>query len=123
LTDSLKGFGDNLNPQESRVARSFAVIAMAGELAVKWGILPWKQNSALDAAVRIFERWRATQPVSNKSKEHAQILERISDFIDSHSRLSLNSLSNFSISSASQQAISRVVHAERIAFLTHMLSR
>jgi putative DNA primase/helicase len=85
LAGSLKGFGDGLNPQESRVARSFAVIALAGELAIKWSILPWNHKIAWDAAVRIFKHWRATQLASTKSREHAQILERISDFLDSHS--------------------------------------
>jgi putative DNA primase/helicase len=42
-----KAFGDNLNAQDARVARSFAIVALAGQLAIKWGILPWKEQSPL----------------------------------------------------------------------------
>jgi putative DNA primase/helicase len=79
-----KAFGENLNAQDTRVARSFAAIALAGELAIKWGILPWEEGSAVTAAVEIFNRWKTTQPQSTKSKEHEQILRCLSDFIDAH---------------------------------------
>ena len=57
---------------------------MAGELAIKWSILPWKEGSAIIAAVEIFKHWQTTQPQSKKSKETEQILESLSDFIDTH---------------------------------------
>jgi putative DNA primase/helicase len=55
---------------------------LAGELAIEWGILPWTANSALLAAVEIFNHWKATQPKSDKSKEHTQILNGVRDFIE-----------------------------------------
>jgi putative DNA primase/helicase len=79
-----KAFGDNLNAQDTRVARSFAAIALAGQLAIKWGILPWEEQSVLTAAVEIYKHWKTTQPQSAKSKEHEQILRSLSDFIDAH---------------------------------------
>jgi len=84
LTDSLKLFGNDLSAQEGRVARSFALVAVAGELAIEWGVLPWRKQSASDAALAVFKNWRAAQPKSAKSKEHGQILERIVDFIEKH---------------------------------------
>ena len=62
----------------------FALVALAGELAIAWGIFPWKEGSAQAAALVIFERWRAAQPQSAKSREHAQILKAIKDFIDTY---------------------------------------
>jgi putative DNA primase/helicase len=76
--------GSDLSAQEGRVARTFACVALAGELATEWNILPWKKGEALAAARNIFDRWRKSQPQSTKSREHAQILEKIVDFISAH---------------------------------------
>ena len=73
-----------LSDQEKRVARSFALAALAGELAIKWGILPWDVGCVKDAFIAIFKNWRANQPKSTQSKEHTQIIEKISDAIHSH---------------------------------------
>jgi putative DNA primase/helicase len=82
LADTLQNFGNDLNAQDKRVARTFALAGLAGELAIDWGILPWPPRSALLAAVEIFNHWRATQPKSDKSKEHTQILDGARDFIE-----------------------------------------
>jgi putative DNA primase/helicase len=64
--------------------RSFSAIALSGELAIEWRILPWCKGSAAKATLDIFEHWRQAQPLSATSREHAQILERILDFISEH---------------------------------------
>jgi putative DNA primase/helicase len=74
VTDIMGRLADKdnpLNPQEVRVARSFALIALAGELAVKWGVMPWAIGCVKDAAVAIFKNWRANQP---KSSHYAALL-------------------------------------------------
>ena len=76
--------GIKLSAQELRVLRSFALIAVAGELAIKAGILPWDSGSVQFAAKQLFDKWRAAQPHGGTSREHAQILEKISDFIERH---------------------------------------
>jgi putative DNA primase/helicase len=76
--------GATMTAQEGRVLRSFALVALAGELATEAGILPWKAGSALNAAKRLFETWRKAQPQSATSREHAQILEKTSNFIARH---------------------------------------
>jgi putative DNA primase/helicase len=80
----LSRFGDDLSAQEQRVARSFALVALAGELATSGKIVPWQGGDATSAALEIFNLWRAAQPRSAQGKEHAQIVERILDFIDKH---------------------------------------
>jgi putative DNA primase/helicase len=90
LQDLKGSFVSNLNAQEERVARGFALAALAGELATDWGILPWKSGSVRQAVFEIFANWRAAQPESTKSKEHTQILSTITDGINrfSESRFS-----------------------------------
>jgi len=77
-----KAFGENLGAQDARVARSFAAIALAGELAIRWEILPWPEETALVAAVELFSRWKETQPESTRSKEAAQVSRGFSGFIE-----------------------------------------
>jgi putative DNA primase/helicase len=82
LSSIVKQFRSNLNAQDARVARSFALVALAGELAIEWEILPWEKNTALIAAVEIFSHWYSTQPQSVKNKESAQLLKGVKDFIE-----------------------------------------
>ena len=67
---------------ESRAAAFFAVVGMAGELAVEYGLLPWPEGSSIEAALESFTRWRTAQgqPVS----EDAQILANVEEFIGRH---------------------------------------
>ncbi len=76
--------GIKLSAQELRVLRSFALIAVAGELAIEAGILLWGPGLVQFAAKQLFDKWRAAQPHGGTSREHAQILEKISDFIERH---------------------------------------
>jgi putative DNA primase/helicase len=76
--------GDSLSAQEGRVLRSFALIALAGELAGEAGVLPWEVGSVEKAAKHLFDTWRASQPQGATSREHAQILKKICDFIEAH---------------------------------------
>lgn len=75
-------FGNDLSAQEERVARAFALVGLAGELAIEWNILPWAAGEAREAAVEIFAQWRRSQPRSSKGKEYAQILEGVRNFIE-----------------------------------------
>ena len=67
---------------EKRAAAVFAWIALAGELAIEYAILPWQKGSAIQAAQIGFERWRKDQGEANT--EDQQILHAFIDFIDKH---------------------------------------
>jgi putative DNA primase/helicase len=84
LAEIVSSYQNPLSAQQRRVWKSFAVAALAGELASQWKILPWVGNVALDAATKLFERWLANQPQIAASREHAQICKMITDFIDTH---------------------------------------
>jgi putative DNA primase/helicase len=112
LRDLLQQFGENLNDQDARVARSFALIALAGELGIEWGILPWKPQTALIAAAEIFHHWLSTQPQSVKNKEEAQLLRRVKDFIETHDA----AFSNADCVSKSDEVDGRTTNQERAGY-------
>jgi putative DNA primase/helicase len=63
--------------QLGRIAKRFAVIAFAAELAVKWYLLPWRQGHALALCQQLFVEWINTQPLGSHEDEAI-----LSDFID-----------------------------------------
>lgn len=63
--------------QLGRIAKRFAVIAFAAELAIKWHLLPWRQGHALALCQQLFVEWINTQPLGSHEDEAI-----LSDFID-----------------------------------------
>ncbi len=68
--------------QESRAAERFALVAMAGELAISFGILPVPAGAVRNAMLELFEVWRAGR--GQGPSEDRQILRAIADFIARH---------------------------------------
>ncbi|WP_227663153.1 DUF927 domain-containing protein [Marinobacter halophilus] len=67
---------------ESRAAGTFALIAMAGELATHYGLTDWENGAAITAALDTFNAWREHRgPGQN---ENSQILAGIREFIAKH---------------------------------------
>ncbi|WP_306172543.1 DUF927 domain-containing protein [Burkholderia cenocepacia] len=75
---------DAAEGQERRAARTFAVCALAGEMAVAWEIVPWGSDEPTRAAIHAFNLWRGRRQAGGQSAEHAAILRAVSDFIDRH---------------------------------------
>lgn len=73
---------DGDSGQVRRVARRFAVIAAAGELAIEWDIVPWLSGSALEAALALFRRW-ASCFGRDAPREEREVLRRLRDVIQS----------------------------------------
>ena len=81
LEEAVKPFmQDDLQPQEKRAARAFALIALAGELATEYGITGWSEGAALAAALTCFKQWRNHRGVG--STEDRVIIAAIRNFID-----------------------------------------
>lgn len=79
----LKIISDNLTRNiEQRAASTFSIMALAGELAIEYGLLPWKEGSVLEAILVTFNRWRESQDEDNT--EHERILQSIRNFIAKH---------------------------------------
>ncbi|MEA9996309.1 DUF927 domain-containing protein [Pseudomonas sp. 10B1] len=70
------------NAQAGRVADRFAVIALAGEMAIAYGLLPWPAGSALADCQLLYGEWLSR--VGGGNAEDRQILAGILDFIDKH---------------------------------------
>jgi putative DNA primase/helicase len=67
---------------ESRAAGTFALIAMAGELATDYGLTGWDKGAAIKAAIEIFTAWREHR--GQGQDETSQILASIREFISKH---------------------------------------
>ena len=70
------------NAQAGRVADRFAVIALAGEMAIAYGLLPWNPGTALADCRLLYGEWLSR--VGSGNAEDRQILAGILDFIDRH---------------------------------------
>ncbi|MGC7839980.1 DUF927 domain-containing protein [Pseudomonas wayambapalatensis] len=70
------------NAQAGRVADRFAVIALACEMAIAYGLLPWEEGSALADCQLLYGEW--LNRVGSGNAEDRQILSSILDFIDRH---------------------------------------
>jgi putative DNA primase/helicase len=75
----LRRLFSTVNGQESRAAEHFAIVAMAGELASAWGILPVPEGSVRDAMLVLYNDWRSNQ--GKYLSEDAKILTNIRNFL------------------------------------------
>jgi putative DNA primase/helicase len=78
--------------QARRAARIFALMAIAGELATEWDVVPWPQEESHSAAKTLFKRWCAHRPKITAGLEHTKILRAILDFIERHGESRFSSL-------------------------------
>jgi uncharacterized protein (DUF927 family) len=86
------------DPQVHRGANRFALVAVAGELAIDLGILPWAKGTAAGAAKRCFEAWIEARG-GIEAHEVRQAIEQVATYItmhgasrfDTHSRRSRSS--------------------------------
>ncbi len=65
--------------QSGRAGTRFAIYALAGELAIGAGILPFQNGTALNACEIMFKEWHSSR--GNGSTEHKQILQSVNDYI------------------------------------------
>ena len=64
---------DGADPQVKEVARRCALIALAGEMAVEWGILPWPTGEATTAASTILGWWLGRRDNAGATEESQHI--------------------------------------------------
>lgn len=70
------------NAQAGRVADRFAVIALAGEMAIAYGLLPWPVGTSLTDSLLLYREW--LERVGSGNAEDRQILAGIARFIERH---------------------------------------
>ncbi len=71
---------DKASGQARRVARRFALVAFAGELAARYGITGWEEGEATAATKHCFSDWLSEFGIGNR--EEQQILDTVRDFIE-----------------------------------------
>lgn len=67
---------------EQRASSLFAIIALAGELATQYKLVPWQSDEAIEACMLAFKR--AQEFLGPSQTEDSQILQSISEFIARH---------------------------------------
>lgn len=67
---------------EKRAAAVFALLGLAGEIGIEYGLLPWDPGCSLEGSLKAYLRWQAYLGPSHN--EDSQILQAISDFIAKH---------------------------------------
>lgn len=70
------------HPLHGRAAEALALIALAGELATRFGLTGWKEGESLQAAIGAFQAWKTGH--GTVQSEHEQILARVRGFIERH---------------------------------------
>ena len=71
---------DQYHGQIHRVLRRFALVAAAGELAIEFGVLPWKKNDVRKATEKCFRDWLQSWS-THGSRESQQLLEQIKSLL------------------------------------------
>jgi len=73
---------DQAEGQVRRAGARFALFALAGELAIEYGVLPWPKGSVIEAAHIAFDAWRVGR--SGGNSERHQVLQALAAFLDRH---------------------------------------
>ncbi|MHA3257758.1 DUF927 domain-containing protein [Yersinia pseudotuberculosis] len=71
---------DNATGQAKRVAKRFALLALAGELATRYEITGWETGYATKIMAGMFQSWVAS--AGNAPLEKQQIIQQVRDFIE-----------------------------------------
>ncbi len=67
----------------SRAAGRFAMVAVAGEIAIEAGILPWPEDAAVEASVGLFKEWLVGRGTSGAMDTEAAI-RQVRLFLEQH---------------------------------------
>lgn len=71
------------NGQVARGARRFALIATAGEIAIRLGVLPWASGEAEAAAATVFKQWLVGRGGSGASEDR-EAAAKVRAFLEQH---------------------------------------
>jgi uncharacterized protein (DUF927 family) len=88
IENGIKGFVSDVVPANSsgqvlRVARRFALVAVAGELATHYGITGWEAGEAMQAGRQCFASWLESFGGTG-NREERNILSQVRAFFEAH---------------------------------------
>lgn len=108
INEAIKQFVDEVTPMDAagqvvRVARRFALVAIAGELASRYGLTGWVAGEATKAARKCYDAW--LEGFGGKgNREERTILDQVRAFIETHGASRFEDLD----ASSDQRIINRV---------------
>lgn len=82
--------GDTSTGQAGRIAKTLKIIAMAGELATKYGVVPWEHGEATAAATEALAVWLDYHDTSDEvdvevtSIEESELIRQVESYIRQH---------------------------------------
>jgi uncharacterized protein (DUF927 family) len=74
---------EGADAQVRRAAMRFGLVAAAGELAIKLGVVPWPKGSSIEAAKKCFEAWIEARG-GIEAHEVRQAIEQVATYITMH---------------------------------------
>ena len=88
IADGIRQFVEECTPSDAagqvlRVARRFALVAVAGELASHYGLTGWQEGEAINAARKCFAVWLEAFGGSGNREERA-MLAQVRAFFEAH---------------------------------------
>ena len=88
ITNIIKQFvdkvlGEQATGQIIRVARRFALVATAGELATQFGLTGWQSGESFKAVKKCFESWQETFGTEGNREDRA-ILSQVRAFFETY---------------------------------------
>ena len=97
----------------SRVAGRFALVALAGELAIDMGIAPWTKGEAIEAATACFEAWKKERGTMGSS-DMENALNQIRFFLETYGGSRFDNIKECSVESEKARAFQRAGYRKEI---------
>ncbi len=88
IGDGIRRFVNDVAPSDAagqvlRVARRFGLVAVAGELATRYGLTGWPESEAINAAQKCFAAWMESFGGTGNREERA-MLSQVRAFFEAH---------------------------------------
>jgi uncharacterized protein (DUF927 family) len=89
LNAKIRGFVEEVVPagasgQVMRVARRFALVAVAGELATRYGLTGWREGESDTAAKKCFAAWLDEFGGAAGNREERVIFSQVKAYLETH---------------------------------------
>ena len=105
----------NAEGQDMRAFEHFMFVGFAGELAIKYGVICWKPNTAYQAAVACFNSWLEDKEGVGDD-ENRQIFEHVKSFFELHAHSRFFDLDGFKDQKISNMAGYKSVYQNAVMF-------
>ena len=107
-----RGATDDMGGQVGRALDRFAIVGAAGELARAFGIVPWGEGEAIDAALTGFRLWLSRRG-SSEDAEAGEIVSAVRRFIEAHGKSRFERLGELKNSEYDETVINRAGYVAR----------